>query len=763
MKNSKFCISLACMLFVLLPVYAEKVDLEKAEKLARRYVQLKQKSQTKTDIRLRFIAKKRLKNNPGNSFGLQSVMLQTAEERVCYYVFNINENSDGGFIIVAGDDAVRPVLGYSDRGSYDENKLPPIFTYWMDYLQQQIEYVQEHNLPQSETLRKEWDNYLNGTGPDSAKSATPLLQTTWDQNDPYRDSCPVTDDGKRTYTGCVATAMAQIMKYHRYPAHGRGESAAYITRSLKLYVPAVNFADANYDWDSMLDSYPNYSAEQQQSAVAKLMYHAGVSVQMDYTPTASGAYNTDVPSALTTYFGYDKSIKLRTRDFFDDLAWENLLKAQIDAGLPVYYSGSSGDGGHAFVCDGYDSDGKFHFNWGLNGYCDGYYVTTALDPETENVGAGSYSMGQTIVIDIKPDRGGTAAYEIALADDFSSRYTSALPGENFTVSAGFMNVGQAASSVPSDKYGIALVDDKGRIVEIVGSGSGSLLIRKNYPTVLKIPCVLPGRIALGRYKLKAVAKTADDDWKIVTMARKCPNSIDFRVGNPISTAGIHLNKSETAIPIGSPEQLIATVTPADATNKNVLWSSSDMKIATVNGRGLITAQTAAGMATITAETWDGRSKATCTVTVTNRIDATSNILLRDAFSTPVASALQNVPFTVSAGIENQSHNSVAGLGVALMNDNDEILEVIGTYNFYSPLLPHQYFNVILPINCRISDRVAFGPYKLKALANVVGKGWKIMANATNRPDSIDIYVGSTTTDAGLNRSDLTIAAGDAEN
>ena len=355
---------------LILPValQAKRVELDKAEKLAKHFIESKHGSKTKAKIHLKHASKKQ------------------------YYVFSINENKDSGFVIVAGDDAVKPVLGYSDNGNYDENNLPPNFAYWMEYLEQQIAWAQEQGLEQSEAVQQEWN------------AVSPLIQTKWNQTAPYNNMLPDVS-GKRSVTGCVATAMAQIMKYYNYPAQIIKSIPSYTTTTNKIIIPSINVGATIYDWQNMQDKYSGGSANTPQNdAVATLMFHVGASVRMDYNPSGSGASATNAVAALRDYFGYDKSIKQEQRSKYKDADWEKILVGQIDLGMPVFYDGYNGTNGHAFVLDGYDNAGRFHFNWGWGGSYDGYFVTTALNPGTGGTGAGSgtYNERQGIIINIKP-------------------------------------------------------------------------------------------------------------------------------------------------------------------------------------------------------------------------------------------------------------------------------------------------------------------------------------------------------------------------
>jgi len=380
----------------MLPVHAKRVEVDKAEKLAQGFIQSKQQFRLAASLSLKYTATK--KQPTPQSFTPSAPQSTAGQDTVYYYVFNVNENSSGGFVIVSGDDAVKPVLGYAEKGSYDENNLPPNFAWWMDGMQRQIAYAQSHNLPQSDAVKSEWDSYLNGTASATASAAGPLIQTQWDQGAPYNNLCP-TIGGTTAPTGCVVTAMAQIMKYYNFPASGSGNSAAYTTPS-GINMPSVSF-ETNYDWANMQNTYNGSETAQQQNAVATLMYHCGLSVQMQYDLYESAAYNENVSNALINNFGYDRSMQLKYRSSYSDADWENMLRTQIDAGLPVYYAGQDTiAGGHVFLCDGYDNTGKFHFNWGWSGAYDGYFATTAL-----NAGSYDFSYGQEIITDIKPVNG----------------------------------------------------------------------------------------------------------------------------------------------------------------------------------------------------------------------------------------------------------------------------------------------------------------------------------------------------------------------
>ncbi len=312
-----------------------------------------------------------------------------------YYVFN--RGNESGFIIISGDDRAKTVLGYSDSGSFDTEKLPANFKSWLQYYKEQLESLKQ--TPENDTNSYHSDNTLTCA---YATYIAPLLGSiSYGQDAPYNNLCPAIPSSKeKTVTGCVATAMAQIMRYHKWPLHGIG-SHSYTTRTLGMNLSA-DFGNTTYEWTNMPESYINYN-DVQAKAVATLMLHCGISVSMDYD-IESGAYTIDVPHALIDYFGYDGSIQLQYRKYFTATEWKEIIKKELNSGRPVYYSGTSSGGGHAFVCDGYDMNDLFHINWGWDGISNGYFELSVLDPSVQGTGGGvgGYNREQIILTGIIP-------------------------------------------------------------------------------------------------------------------------------------------------------------------------------------------------------------------------------------------------------------------------------------------------------------------------------------------------------------------------
>lgn len=301
-----------------------------------------------------------------------------------YYVFN----NDSGFVIVSADDRLPAVLGYSDSGQFDEARLPDNMKAWMQGYSDEI----------SHFLTVAPETY-GGSGRRSVirrakrNPIEPLVTTRWDQGTPYNLLCPSDNSGRKCVTGCVATAYAQILRYHEWPRNPTGSSGG------------ETFDGTTYNWRQMIDVYAdgNYTASQAQ-AVATLMRQCGAAVNMNYSAWASGAYSYDVQYALPVYFKYSPDLQLMWKDYTPQKEWAQIIYDELAAGRPVFYSGASSQGGHAFVCDGYSENEYFHFNWGWGGYEDGYFLLTALNPASG--GTGSYEAGytsqQSIIIGIKP-------------------------------------------------------------------------------------------------------------------------------------------------------------------------------------------------------------------------------------------------------------------------------------------------------------------------------------------------------------------------
>lgn len=372
----------------------------------------------------------------------------TASRSDAYYVFN---NDAGGFVIIAGDDAVTPVLGYTSTGSFDAENLPDGLKDLLKSYERQIAAL--------------GDNYVaNRTATRTAFTGENLLNTAkWNQNAPFNKYTP-----NNYVTGCVATAGAIVMKHHGYPAKGTG-SHSYTWNGKTL---TANF-EHDYDWASMPAKYDGTN-DAAFDGVARLMADLGVAVEMQYAKNGSGAYIGNMISALQTYFGYSKLTYLASIDDMEAEAWNAKLRGEIDANRPILYSASDASaGGHSFIIDGY-KDESFSVNWGWGGYCNGFYQIGALNPESAGKPTGDkYNLGQTAVIGLQPSDGTEKVSTMGFL-----KFAGQLQALNMNVTDVKKGQRGAIFSVPLGNTGdhsftgevvVALMNAKGEIREIVTS------------------------------------------------------------------------------------------------------------------------------------------------------------------------------------------------------------------------------------------------------------------------------------------------------
>ncbi len=327
------------------------------------------------------------------------------------YVFSVK--NDKGFVIVSNDDRTYPILGFSETDDIDINNIPDNMKAWLQGYADEIAWAQQHNgtvtPPKTEKV-----------GTHSTIPVAPLCKSTWDQDAPYYNLCPTYNHGLtsgRCATGCVATAMAQVMYYHKWPQAATKPVPGYITYTLGLNLDAL--PSVVFDWNNMKDSYSgNYTAAQG-NAVATLMKYCGWGVKMDYD-NSSGAYTEDVATALVNYFDYNPyTTRFVARSSYSYANWTDLIYHEVANKRPVCYGGMSNGGGHEFVCDGYKFESNtdfFHINWGWSGLSDNYFVLSALDPDQQGIGGSTstdgFWYGQDAVIGIQKSTSSDAIADI---------------------------------------------------------------------------------------------------------------------------------------------------------------------------------------------------------------------------------------------------------------------------------------------------------------------------------------------------------------
>lgn len=329
-------------------------------------------------------------------------------DQVIFYVFNFDPE---GFVIVAGDDASLPILGYNTKGTTTLGEFNCNIASFFSSYEQAILDIHDRKLPNTETI-SEWDAILSNrfSAPESNRSVGPLMATEWDQDYPWNAFCPPDPEGPggHALAGCVATAMGQIMKYWSYPNQGNGSHSYYHHIYGQL---SANFGETTYNWANM----PNTTST---NATAELLFHLGVSVDMNYGADGSGAFCQHARDSFVDYFRYHPDAQLVWRNNYTFDEWLNVIKNQLDNLRPMYYSGEGSEGGHAFVCDGYDANNHLHFNWGWSGYYNGFYQINNLTP-----GNHDFSYDQNAIINTYPEESG---HVHVLFDNFESHNDFAL-------------------------------------------------------------------------------------------------------------------------------------------------------------------------------------------------------------------------------------------------------------------------------------------------------------------------------------------------
>lgn len=333
------------------------------------------------------------------------------DESAAFYVFNGKED---GFVLISAHDHARTILGYADHGQFDANNIPQNMQLWLKMYEEEMGRLGD-------------EARGDGWGAQYPKVEPILGQTQWGQGKPYNNHCPIVD-GERSVTGCVATALSQIMYVHKYPEKGQGQISYKMRNGVEV---SVDFSQATYDWDHMLPRYTSNSyTTQQADAVAELMYHVGAASRMQYSPSASGSASGTALQGLHRYFGYDANIISLPKDYMPENEILDGIANDLVAGRPVYISAyTTNYEGHAFVCDGMQSNGYLHINWGWNGTSDGYFSISALDPGKQGTGGSASNLAFTVDVcaytNIRPDEGGTANWLIT-ADALTLKSQSAI-------------------------------------------------------------------------------------------------------------------------------------------------------------------------------------------------------------------------------------------------------------------------------------------------------------------------------------------------
>jgi len=338
------------LVFFFSMLFGNQIDIQRAEKVAKNIYFERVNLHNKVDIK---------------EINLTHIYTETKDGYNLYYIFNVNEND--GFVIVSADDVVKPIIGYSFKRYYKLDNISPEHSFYMNKFKKIIYDAILNDVRPSEEVKSEWQRYEFATkSVTEIQSVQPLILTTWGQSAPYNDMCPV-ENGQHCVVGCVAISFSQLMKYWNYPAQGTGSHSYYDYGS---GTQAADFGNTEYHFENI-----PLSASSSNEYLARLLYHCGVAVNMDYNVDGSGSQTTRIVTGLKNYFKYSSDADYVSMDDYTSAEWLALLKNQLDNGWPMGYDGYSDDGGHAWNCDGYQDD-QIHMNWGWNGYQNGYYAIT---------------------------------------------------------------------------------------------------------------------------------------------------------------------------------------------------------------------------------------------------------------------------------------------------------------------------------------------------------------------------------------------------
>ena len=457
--------------------------------------------------------------NTFRTCGARLVHTGEADGQPAVYVFSFDGDSraGSGFAVVSADDIVPPLLGYGDA-PIDTANMAPAFLYWVEDYAAQIGQLRTASGGKHRVV------------PALDKPAIgPLMSTKWNQDDPYNQMCP-TLYAKPTYTGCVATAMAQVMKYHEWPAVGTG-TASYTWEGRNLQ---MNYKYYPFDWSNMLDTYVEGQYTQAQAdAVATLMKACGYSVEMVYGTDASGAYTADVADALRTYFDYSKSIYFTYRACYYMSEWQEFIYNQLKEYGPVQFSGRNSSGGHSFVCDGF-KDGLFHFNWGWGGTSDGYFQLSSLNPSEQGIGGSTagYDQNQGVVANVRPPKDSDRPYYcICSSDPLTLSATQCTRGSYVTLT-NFIRSGSTENMAVEFLVRYENAEDKS--VSYYKSHSWSALRPGNGIKAFKV--YAPSALADGTYKCTPVWKLKNsDEYHDITLAKNGPQYLMMTINNGTAT------------------------------------------------------------------------------------------------------------------------------------------------------------------------------------------------------------------------------------
>lgn len=459
------------------------------------------------------------------------------------YVFSNSE----GLLILSADDVAAPLLGYTDAPA-QASQLPPNMLAWLR------DYAREIACARS----------AGGGAPAKTKSyaaISPLLSSKWNQSAPYNMYCP-TISGAQCPTGCLATAMAQIMNYHQWPEKGTG-NIDYYTRTRNVRVQC-NIGNYTLDWANMLDTYTSSASTKQKQAVGRLMQVVGASLEMDYNTDASGAYGDMATTALIDNFYYDPAGAIYMREWFSAEDWQDIVYSELENSRPVLYCGSGSAGGHAFVCDGYSSNGFFHINWGWGGVSDGYFLLNALAPDDQGIGGNGMHFNdyQSINMGICRENPNPV---------YRLYYTSLAPSRSSAKAGASLTLGGDYYSIQNIPAGTSL--SMRYVLRNLATGNDDVAIGSNltgYSDGLSmwhgfgaLSVTWPSNVPNGQYRVVAQHKIGSNDWTDLAFPQQEPTC---RLYAEVSSGTATFTHTKPEVTEPDPEQpfAITAAKPASA-------------------------------------------------------------------------------------------------------------------------------------------------------------------------------------------------------
>ncbi len=517
-------------------LFAKQVDEQTATTVAKNFIAGKMSSSEKQEVKL---------------LAAYSVSRPGGAAINTYYVFDLNDKK--GFVVVAGDDIVKPVLAYSTKDEFQVgNGVSPETDYWMGLYRDQVAFAVEHNLTATYEATTDWARYTtNGhTAYKPTNSVSPLLTTTWNQGTYYDIYTPGTGSTK-TPVGCVATAMAQIMKYWNAPTTGTG---SYSYTHSTYGVQSADFGATSYQWGLMPGSLSSASSQAAKNAVSLLGYHCAVAVRMDFAPSGSGsqvlawsANSRCAENAFKNHFGYKTTIDGLYRDDYTDAAWDALLKNELDNSRPILYAGYGSSGGHAFVFDGYDEAGLFHINWGWGGMSNGYFTVDNLAPSALGIGGGggNFNSNQQALVKIEPGQPGDTI-NVVMNTALSLSAASINKGDAYSVTAGIWNRGTLDfGSVMT--AGVFKVADSA-VAAYLPYISNMVLPASN-DTVVTFSTTSSSNLAAGEYFIKILYRPQGNAWVPLPDDAGFTNKISLTVTDNGAPTGIGQTALEQALSV----------------------------------------------------------------------------------------------------------------------------------------------------------------------------------------------------------------------